>query len=421
MFAFSKQTFSFDQSLSNELKFFLQSNQSCNRAHNVLEKFLLSNVQTTNAKHFLSSFVSDYFVPFCKSVLKQIHINGWCAYRIVKLKNKIKVPKIIASEFLQVLLEKNDETFEYSFLITDLQYNELPDVKILIFDEIENYANNSVIKSIMSGLLNDLRYENQMRAFSIQADYVRSNPTVFLQGNADEVENNRNEASTILNRNFNFQLGNLSSGNSMSARIARASTANIEVLEKASSSMASNVEFHANQMEELARRDSKRHRNLGLGFAPQYLNNVYIVPPGLSMPFQPHLPQSRQDYVQNDRLLSSKVAQGFGIPDSMLGLHVRSTYRETNSAQQEKLSPVNAVTFQSTLEKYTGFFKKTFVEIYSNIYGTILKEDVIEFNLPELWIEITEQLESENNLNTEEKNIKKKRKLNNEDNENQDE
>ena len=398
MLNFGNESFKFNQGFSDELKLFLNKNQTCNRAHSVIEKFVLSNVQTQDATEYLSNYVQEYFVPFCFSVLKQIHINGWCAYRI-----KEKIPKVIASEFLQVYLEKDIDNFSYTFKVCDLFGKELDDVDILIFDEIENYANNNLINSVMSGLIGDLRYESQLRAFSLQAEYVRSNPTVFLQGNADEVDrSNRNEASTVLNRiNIDSQMSN-----TMSARIQRASTTNADTLSKASTDIAKNLEFHAEQMQSIAQKDYKRHTNLGLGFAPQYLNNIYIVPPGLNMPFQPHLPQSRQDYIQIDRTLSSKIGQAFGIPDSMLGLHVRSTYRETNSAQQEKLSPVNAVTFQSTLDKYSSFFQETFVTIYKNVFKTTLKKNSIEFNLPELWVEITKQVEEEEQNK---QNIKRKR------------
>ncbi len=405
-----------EQRLYDELEQFLITNQTCARAAKLIETFTLTNVKTRNAKKFLNSYVQKYFIPFLKSVLKQIIITGWCAYKIVQHKDKAentqhKIPKIVPSEFLSLVLNKDDEKMTYTIQVLDTNLQEVKGVKILMINELETYAINGVVNSVMSGILGDLRYERQIRAFSLQAEYVRSNPTVFLQPNADEVDSNaKSNGETILARGgVGGQMNQASV--SLNSQISRVSTAAVDTLEKASTTMASNVEFHANQMYEVAQRDSFKSQKLGLGFAPQYINNIYIVPPGLRLPYQPHLPQARQDYTQMDRNLSLKIAQGFGIPDSLLGLHVRTTYRESTSLQQEKLNPVNAVTFQNTIDLYTVFFQQTFVSIYYDIFKVILKQDVIQFDVPPLWqqLEIDAMMETQNEIEEKEK---KKRKLN---------
>jgi hypothetical protein len=173
--------------------------------------------------------------------------------------------------------------------------------------------------------------------------------------------------------------------------------------QNASMNLADNIEFHMDEMRARSMNHQRNYYNVGLEFAPQWHNNLFICPPDMELAANPHVPDTRVDQLTMERNLSSIIYQSFGIPESIMG-NLNSTQQSTRGASSRTAKVRNDVnimdlnSFESTIEKYKNFFKDCFINLYIEIFQKKISRDVIDFKPPELYTRYIENIIAEQGL-----------------------
>jgi hypothetical protein len=369
--------------------------QSC---YGILEKFLFRNIKIKNSKHVFQRYTDMYFVPFYRLVLKYCLILGWCPYRIRKIKDTFSqkgeddylyVPEVVPVEFLNCILVVNKRTIKYEFQFYDeMGMVKKRGVKALIFSDITELANPSLIYSRMSNLLGENRMLDHIKKCVVQSESVRSNPPIYLEedskaggdgatasrtqgyrGGTDSVRAIRSTGVEHWNTKFTDQKTNF---------------------ENASKDITHNIQFHQQQMSQLMMTHQANYYNLGLGYVPQWYNNQFITPPGYRIAYNPHLPQTSIDPLTMKRDFSSDVYKMFGFPENMVGFlggaHNVTKGASTKGVNIRKDVNINDINmFDATLDMYKDFFSCVFVLLYKDIFNKIVPLEFINFDAPDMY------------------------------------
>lgn len=383
-----------DKAYYKELMYFYRTNPTVKHCVDTLEKFLFSNLEVKGAKPVLQDYIAEYIVPFFRQVLKHSVILGWVAYRTrkvidVRTNKQIKVPEVVPLDYSNVHLTVNKVTFEYKIMCTSIGgFEQIQDVHFLLFSDMQRLASNSLIDSVLDTIMGDHRYAEQIKRFTMQAEFVRSNPTIYLR----KVPGNTGDgAAAAATGNMRRTVG-IANVRSVADRIQQRMPRSQEMLERASEDMVSNVEFHNNQVMELNTRVYNNYYSMGLGLRQQYENNIYICPPNTELAAPPRLPESRLDQLSIERALTSKIYTAFGIPETISGfgssasssLHSSSTRA---SKVRKDVNIMDIITFEATLERFRNFFSDSFVYIYKEIFNKILDRKTIMFHTPRFYDE----------------------------------
>ena len=407
-------TYNLDMRLYYELNNFMDTNSTVKQCLGVLDRFLFQSVEINGAKKLMNQYLDKYFLPFFRRMLRYIITLGWCPYQTKKIKDPktgmpIVVPEVFPVDYLKCQLLVNRETLDYEFQFLNYEGDKIrKDIKVFIFSDLSLIANGTLIHSLLSGLLSEQRYASQIKKFTIQSEYVRSNPPVYLKtdhaaagqkGLTNQTNGfgggNQNDIRPVNGQNVpnpaNFQ----------QQRVAQIP----EMLEKASSDMVKNVEFHQQEVHNLSMMQDNNFYNLGLGFAPQWYNNLFICPPNMTLAATPQLPESRVDQIVIERKLSSDIYLSFGIPETLLGVVggtnnsiKNSSARSTHIRKDVNIMDVNS--FESTLFRYQGFFQDCFVVLFDVIFNKEVDKKIVEFKPPKLYEQFIESVLAEHNLHS---------------------
>lgn len=386
-----------------ELCHFFDTNSTIKHCVGLIDRFLLHGLTLKGAKQHVNNYLTEYFLPFFRQVLRFSVILGWCPYHLKKVKvpdtgETILVPEVIPVSFMLCELEVNIKkvTYQFKFYDLDEQRIERKNVKVFIFSDTELIANDSMIHSILNGTLEDYRIVQQIKRFTIQSEYNRSNPTIYLR-KATGARGQSGTFSQTTGTDGGAGPGNRNVANEAGAvRLVGARNFNVKEtpesikFQNASINLADNIEFHMEEMRARAIGHQRNYYNVGLEFAPQWHNNLFICPPDMELAATPHIPESRVDQLTMERNLSSTIYQAFGIPESMMG-HVGNTTQGTRGSTTKSARVRNDVnimdlnSFESTIEKYKNFFKDCFIILYATIFQKKIGRDVIDFKPPELY------------------------------------
>jgi len=395
----SIEIYRLDIELYRELSFFFDTNHSIQHCFNLLDRFLLFEIDVKGSTKALLKHVHDYFIPFFREVLRNIIILGWCpcTNKNVQLQGDTKknlLPHVVPVEFITSEIHTNKETFDIDFHFFNLdQTKELHDIYVLSFRDARHFSNGNVVFSILSSLLNDLRFCEQIKRFSIQAEYVRSNPSIYLRtlkgGKGDVV-------SAHMTGNLGGGVGQAPiqdfaqvQNNQDFNNISKSDILNN--LRDASTDIAANLRFHAEQMSSTSHGENLNYYRLGLNGKPQFLNNLFVYPPGTELAANPQMPESRLDLLTIQRNLSSNVFLAFGIPESVfgfIGAQVNNVTRGSTSRGNKIRKDINIMdlnTFDASLKRYQSFLKDSFTHVYFSIFKTKLDKAKITFGHPPLY------------------------------------
>ena len=199
-------TFSLNMSLYHELAQFLDTNATVKQCMGVLDRFLFQSVEILRAKKLLNSYLDMYFLPFFRRMLRSIIVLGWCPYHIKKVKDKrsglpILVPEVFPVDFIlsTLVVKKKTMNYEFQFFDDDMDAKRRRDIRVFIFSDMTLIANNNLIHSLLSGLIEENRYLTRIKQFTVQSEYVRSNPTIYLRR-----DNSTNGVSQMADRANGF-------------------------------------------------------------------------------------------------------------------------------------------------------------------------------------------------------------------------
>ena len=407
-------TYKLDMRLYYELTNFMDTNSTVKQCMGVLDRFLFQSVEINGAKKLMNQYLDKYFLPFFRRMLRYIITLGWCPYHTKKIKDPktgmpIVVPEVFPVDYIKCQMIVNRETLDYEFQFLNYEGDKLrKDIKVFIFSDLSLIANGALIHSLLSGLLSEQRYASQIKKFTIQSEYVRSNPPVYLK-----VDHAAAGQKTLADAAGGFGGGNAGGirpiapggqnapnpANFQQQRVAQVP----EMLEKASSDMVKNVEFHQQEVHNLAMMQDNNYYNLGLGFAPQWYNNLFICPPNMTLAATPHIPESRVDQIVIERKLSSDIYLSFGIPETLLGIVggtqnsiKNSTGRSSNIRKDVNIMDVNS--FESTLFRYQSFFQDCFVVLFDVIFNKEVGKEIVEFKPPKLYEQFIANVLAEHEL-----------------------
>lgn len=392
-------TFDLDMSYLREIQFFCKTVPTVKHCVETLDKFLFSDFRIKGAKPVLQTYVSEYFIPFFRQCLKKILMIGWVLYRTVKTKDprsgqNIVIPELIPLDYVQVQLRVNKKTFEHELLCFELNSMEpIKNARFIIFSDLQRLAENNLVDSVLDTIMGDFRYVQQIKRFTMQAEYVRSNPTIFLRA----AEGRRGEVGAATNtgtmkRSTSVGLAPESrEGASLTKRLARKLPKQQEALEKASEEVSSNVEFHNSQMASMNYKQSQSWYTLGLGLRPQYEDNLYILPPNTVLAAPPHMPESRVDQLVIERDLMTKIYQAFGIPETVAGFSGGSNNNSTSGSSSKSskvrtdVNMMDIITFESTLDRLKLFFMDSFALVYEEIFNKVIPKNSVQFFPPKIY------------------------------------
>lgn len=398
----NETSFTLDLNAYFELSNFSDTNSTVKQCIGILDRFLFQSVRINNAKKLLNVYLDKYFLPFFRQMLKNIIILGWCPYITKKIKDPISklpiiVPQMYPVEYIRSELVVDKVKLDYEFKFYDENNNVRKDIKVFMFSDLSELANEQLIHSLLSGLLAEQRYVTQIKKFTIQSEYVRSNPPVYLK--KDHVSSS---AQNTMQQTNAFRGGNqndrriIPNPANFDDRIQQPN----DTIENAVNDTIKNVEFHQTQVHNLARMQQHNYYNLGLGFAPQWYNNLFICPPNMTLAANPHLPESRVDQLAMDKKLSSDIYLTFGIPESLLGYVggfqqgiKGSANRSSNIRKDVNIMDVNG--FESTLFRYQNFFQDCFVVLFHVIFKKHVNKDTVEFKPPKLYEQFIESILNE--------------------------
>ena len=405
-------TYKLDMRLYYELTHFMDNNSTVKQCMGILDRFLFQSVEINGAKKLMNQYLDKYFLPFFRRMLRYVITLGWCPYHTKKIKDPktgmpIVVPEVFPVDYLKCQMIVNRETLDYEFQFLNYEGDKLrKDIKVFIFSDLSLLANGALIHSLLSGLLSEQRYCSQIKKFTIQSEYVRSNPPVYLKVDhaaaGQRSTTNQTNGFAGGNQNDVRQVGVQNVPNP--ANFQNRQVVQVpEMLEKASSDMVKNVEFHQQEVHNLAMMQDNNYYNMGLGFAPQWYNNLFICPPNMTLAANPHLPESRVDQIVMDRKLSSDIYLSFGIPETLLGLvggtqnSIRnSTGRSSNIRKDVNIMDVNS--FESTLFRYQNFFQDCFVVLFDTIFNKEVQKDIVDFKPPKLYEQFIANLLAEHDM-----------------------
>lgn len=384
----------FDHVLYKELLYLFETNETCIQAYGILERFLFQNIHVKASTKNLMEYVETYMSEFFGKVLKQWLIVGWCPYIFKMVKNettgeKMPVPEIVPFRYITPELHVHKKKLTYEFVYYDAdRLHKRTNIKTIIFGNIEDLANGTLIDSPLRSVLGEYRYLEQMKKFSLQGEFVRSNPPVFMKSIAKKPQENDflgEEGDKMMDDNLYDENGPEDEKYMSQAKL----------LEGASRNMVKNIRFHNEQMHNLTMQQNSTYYNIGLGMRSQTENNLFILPPGFELDAKPQLPETRVDPISLQKKFSSILYLALGIPETIFGFgsHTnftsagRAAHRSTEIRKDINIMDINS--FDATLLKYQKRFKQLFRNIYEEIYKTRLKLDAIEFKPPRLYEHFT--------------------------------
>jgi len=407
-------TFELDTSLYNELNYFFDQNATIKHCIGILDRFVLHGVRVRNMKPHMNRYFVTYYIPFFRQLLRNIVILGWCPYHLKKTKmddtgETIIVPEVIPPMYMRCTLEVDIKKvqYEYKFYDLDMLQTCKKNVHVFIFSDNELISNNHMIHSILNGTLHYHRLVQQIMRFTIQSEYVRSNPPIFLK----KIKDGTSQSRSLYEQSGNATDGGRQIGSPVTVAdprsFARSGRSRVDKLKNASTSMVDNLEFHMEEMESRARSHQSNYYSIGLEYYPQWHNNLFICPPDMELAANPHLPDTRVDQLTMERNLTSIIYKSFGIPESMIGNLSNSTVNANRSSTTKGVNVRNSVNimdlniFESTLERYKNFFQDCFVVLYQKIFKVKLIRDAIVFESPLLYKEYIENVVNVDNKNEE--------------------
>lgn len=404
---------SFNYSLYKELSHMFRTNETIKHCYDTLERFLFQNIRVKGATPVLNEMIT-YFSKFCSKVLKYLWIMGWCPYTIEKIRSKINnedimVPKVIPIEYITAELVVNKLNFTCKMSFYDYKRDKAKNnIYFVTLEDIQDLANHSIINSPLSSILPDYRFLEQLKKFTIQSEFIRSNPAIFLvkkDPKKEDVTNHRDtEEFGLTVRADDTLMGDIENNEQIPTKIA--------AFKEASDDIVKNVEYHNQQMEEMVRFQNSSYYDLGLGFRPQTANNLFVCPPNMTLAAPPRMPEVKSDILTISKKFASVIFLALGMPETIFGfgsqnnvnMAGRAATRTTEIRKDINVMDVNS--FDATLKKYNNIFSNLFCDIYFTIFKKRLKTEAIEFHPPKLYEHYTTYMLAEIKLKGEHQQMK---------------
>ncbi|GBG28625.1 Hypothetical Protein FCC1311_048462 [Hondaea fermentalgiana] len=389
-------TYTLNHAVLREVRYHMRANATALSCQQIIERFLVRGVAVRGASKQFARFVELHMVPFFRGMVESFIAVGWCAYVLRRRKmaselgqETVLVPVVVPMEHARFELEANRTTHEFTMRCMQMDgMAQVRGVRFIFLNERQRYANDTLMCSPLSGILGELRYVEQMKKFAVQAEFVRTHPTIYLQGvNAPRGESSTASMTGAMHSGALAESHSNSISDALRAKVRGETVeeplSDAQLFQRASTDIVSNIEFHAQQMDDFARGQNEQYYSLGLNYAPPHHHSLYVCPPGMQLAHRPDTPQPRTDQVEMDEHLSSKVLAAFGIPETIFAGNSRSARPRAQDRAVFNIMHINM--FDATLENYRLAMRETFVRIYREIFKAEIDADRIIFRPPPLY------------------------------------
>lgn len=390
--------FSFDLNLYTEIKYMMSTNPTIDHCLKTFDYFLFSEIKIDGASKLLSDYIEFYWIPFFREVLRNIYAFGWVAYRIRRINPRdptydaeednddmIYIPEVVPWEYINAEMVFNKKTFKFQMNFYDpLKQYKRTNIKYVFFEDINNLRNPTLIYSALKGMIPDFRMLETIRKFTIQAEYTRSNPPIYLKAQTTGMNK---LTGTVLHAGDGAPAAQPAREQDavFSYREQQTSTT---LAERASENMSDNIEFHQQQMMELNHDMSQNFYNVGLFFRPQWYKNQFICPPGSELACNPVLPVSREDQLTSAMAFSSFVYIRLGLPESIFGSSLNSFRGNSNTSGdkvRQQPSIIDITLFDATMSRLEEFFCQLLCKTYSEVFPKTLERRNVHFISPKVY------------------------------------
>lgn len=351
-----EETFLFNNSLYANYITLSRKNPCINECIQFIVNTITTRIVITNGNPVFSSYFEQHILPFLRQVLKTVLLIGWAPFAIKKLEDDVYIPFMIPLQHYRIELTNNIDTNVSKFHFYSMDDKEKKNIHVILLHDIIEFQNENLIYSILDGIYDDILNLERLKRCDIHAHIIRSNPTLILQPSKTLDEN---ETSIMINRSFVFNSHEvMNEANRMS-----------ELMQMAPFDMESNLDFHKNQ--EKLYRESFTDM-----FAPQYKNNLFIIPANLSLGCPPQLPQPINQLQEMETFLHTKTYKAFGLSD----LDVNGQIKRNRTPD---ISYSGSLEMEATLMFYVSFMNRTIGFIYEKLFqvpfaGTISFESYKE-------------------------------------------
>jgi len=401
-----KQVYTLNRDTLREINHFIENNCTVKQIIELLERFLFNDIDIVGSTPVFLNYVKEYFVPFFRSVLKQVLHAGWSAVMIRKsidprTKEKIVIPETIDFDLLspQITLDKKKITYDMNCFDYNGQ-TPLKNVTFLFMDDIKSIANETLTNSKFKGVMADYRYIIQAKQFAMQSEFVRTNPTIYL---AQEKQNSAPVNSVRAAGAFGDGLSrataiDLTKPLTFARGGALKPKNKQDLFEKASDSLKHNFDYHHNQMNDNLQHAAYGRYNAAGSFKAQYHDNTYIIPPGMELAATPQLPQTTINIFELENRLKTKLFQIFGMSEGLITgtKKITANIQMANPTIKNTVSLFDIISFEAILDRYRDFFAMSFIILYEKMFEKRIKKEAIKFRAPDLYQSFVDQLMADN-------------------------
>lgn len=379
------ETFTLDRFLLAEVTHHFDTDSTIKQCFDIYERFLLDSVEVRGASATFKRYASTFIRPFLRDALRSLLILGWVPYRVTKIRPKngeepFLIPEVLSLNYIEPELVVDTQRLTYSLKFYDAKREiQKRAIKYYAYERLQTLANPHLMYSPTMRLLNDFRYLTQIKQYTLQAESVRSCPPVYLTETDKQQPPGKNIPGMVENGRGGGDRGRTSGG---SKKIEH-------LLEGASQRISDNIEFHRRQM--VARSVEARNNYANYSATmPQYYNNLFVVPPGMTLAANPHTPESRVDQLTIERHLTSKIYQTFGIPESTIGFAGggQSATRGSTTRTANVRTHVNIMdltVMEATLRRYADALQELFRMVYADLFQVELPVGSVRFNAHALY------------------------------------
>ena len=391
-----EERFPFDRSVLFEIDHLTMNHPAVNECTQLIDRFLFTDIKVKGSTKMFQDFVSEYFVPFFRAMLKKIISTGWCAIQVKKAKDfrtdeSIMVPEVIEPNLISPAVIVNRKTLTYDMECYDYRgIDKMKNVMFLVLDGLSSIARPTMTNSVLSGIVHDHRQYMESKQELAQADFVRANPTIYLR--ADTSANSSTSVKTPLDPNYSDggSLHNESKSVQALLRTNKKQPKVEEIMENASKNISHNIEYHQMQMENTFSKNARGRFTGGALLKPQHADNVYVCPPGMILANSIQLPTMSDNTVELKRTnIQASIYKAFGIPESILGAQSNKRKAPNSSGSQgaSHMNIMDVIAFEAMLERYRRFFGDAFCTVYERIFKKRIDRSVIEFIPPQIYAE----------------------------------
>lgn len=342
----------FNSVLYNQYKTIGQKNACIRECVEFLINVILNKISIENAEPTFEMYFKEIMLPFLRDAMRLAILIGWVPYGISKNREGTPVPYIlnIPNVRMELVTQVDKNSSEFRFFTKE--DHRIRNIFVLLLQPLSNLQNENLIYSLLDGLYDEYVKIEQLKRADTHAHIVRSNPSILLQ---PVKQMNANELDMMVGRTaLEMAYDTMNDLNKQG-----------DLLEMAHVDALSNVQFHYEQ--------NKRYReSLEDIYAPQYENNLFIIPQNLQLAGTPQFPHPVANLYEIESFFFTKIYKSFGLS------FLDNINRQIRRSKSPEISYSGSLEMETTLMFYATFIEKSIRIVYESMFDVPF-EGIINF------------------------------------------